>query len=174
MKGYTDGTNTAALITGYTDVVKTPSGSPTSNTTGTYACKYRGIENPFGNVWKFVDGISFDLEKVYFCADPTAYESGKITAPYFYMGDRPATEGYAKVVTPFEKNPLIQFTSAVGGSSTTYYCDYYYVNIELGKILVAGGAWNYGALAGLWDWSGNYAVGSTWSYIGGRLCYKPL
>ncbi len=172
MRGYTDPSNTAALITGHTDVVKTPSGSPGSNSSGTYACKYRGIENPYGNTWTYCDGISFDGEKVYICTDPTAYESGKIIAPYFYMGDRPETEGYVKVVSPFSKNPLLQFVTETAGSG--YYSDYYYVNIENGKILRCGGRWFNGTIAGLWAWTGYYGVASTLSADGGRLCYKPL
>lgn len=62
MQGFTNGENTAALITGHTDNIKTPSGSynnnhdletdpwtdATCNTDGKHACKYRGIENPWG------------------------------------------------------------------------------------------------------------------------------
>ena len=174
MRGYTDSTNTAALLTGYTDAVKTPSGSPESNTTGTYSCKYRGIENPFGNTWTFCDGVSFDAEKVYICTDPTAYESGRTTAPYFYMGDRPETEGYAKVVAPFDKNPLLQFTKETGAGSTTYYSDHYYANFEDGKLLQCGGNWNNGTRAGLWYWHGGNGVSAPGSPDGGRLCFKPL
>lgn len=174
MRGYTSGDNTAALLTGYTDAVKTPSGSPESNTTGTYSCKYRGIENPFGNASTCCDGISFDAEKIYFCADPTAYESGRTTAPYFYMGDRPETEGYAKVVAPFDKNPLLQFTKETGASPTTYYSDQYYTNFETGKILLCGGSWAYGTDAGLWYWDGARGGSHAGSVSGGRLCFKPL
>ncbi len=173
MKGYTDGGNTAALITGHTDYVKTPSGSEISNTTGTYACKYRGIENPFGNVWKWVDGISFDAEKVFICTDPTAYDGAKKTPPYFYYGNRPTGEGYAKVVSPFDKNPLIQFTSATGAGASTYYCDYYYYNAS-GTVLIVGGHWYDGGNAGLWHWYGHYSATATDSDVGGRLCKKPL
>lgn len=185
MTGYTNGNNTAALITGHTDAVRTPSGSwnnnheddgiacETCNTDGEHACKYRGIENPFGNVWKFVDGISFDDEKIYVCTDPTAYESTKYTAPYFYMGNRPQKEGYAKVVAPFEKNPLLQFTSEVGAGATTYYADYYYYNAA-GTVLLVGGRWYYGANAGLWLWSGFNTASNANASVGGRLCYKPL
>lgn len=182
MYGYAAGSNTAALITGHTDAIKTPSGSANSehgedcvtcNTDGEHACKYRGIENLWGNTWTFVDGIAFSKEKVYVCTDPTAYESGKTEAPYFYMGDRCTTGGYAKTIAPLDKNPLMLFTKSVGGSATTYYSDYYYY-ADGGQILFVGGAWSYGVNVGLWSWRGSLDVGLASSAYGGRLCYKPL
>lgn len=182
MSGYSNGNNTAALITGHTDAIKTPSGSANSehgedcltcNTDGEHACKYRGIENLWGNTWTFVDGIAFSKEKVYVCTDPTAYESGKVTAPYFYMGDRCITAGYAKTIAPLDRNPLMLFTKSVGGSATTYYSDYYYY-ADGGQILIVGGDWNDGVDDGLWVWVGGNDVGNSHSAYGGRLCYKPL
>lgn len=182
MKGWTAGDNTAALITGHTDAVKTPSGSANSdhadgcdtcNTDGYHACKYRGIENLWGNTWTWCDGISFSTEKIFICTDPTAYESAKVDAPYFYMGDRSMSEGYNKVVTPFEKMPLLGYTTVAGGGSTTYYSDYYYVT-DAGTVLFVGGYWGFGAYAGLWSWYGDNGASDAYSYVGGRLCYKPL
>lgn len=182
MQGWTNGENTAALITGHTDLVKTASGSwntnhvedcATCNTDGKHACKYRGIENPFGNVWKWCDGINFDTEKIYVCEDPEHYADDKHDAPYTYMGDRLMSEGYLKEVTPFAKNPLLGYATAIGASATTHYSDYYYVS-NTGTVLSCGGDWGCGARAGLWYWGGYFTASYANSYIGGRLCYKPL
>lgn len=187
MTGFTNTSNTAALITGHTDPIKTPSGSyntnhdldsdawtdTSCNTDGLHACKYRGIENPWGNTWTFCDGVSFDKEKVFICTDPTSYAGAKKVMPYSYMGNRPTSEGWAKSIDIFDKNPLLMFTSAVGGSQSTYYCDYHYY-ADAGVILLVGGAWDVGSKAGLWLWSGSPAVGAAWSSFGGRLCHKPL
>lgn len=190
MQGFTNGGNTAALITGHTDNVKTASGSwntghedvaegepafscTVCNTDGFHACKYRGIENPWGNTWTFCDGINFDKEKIYICADPEYYAAGKYVAPYTYMGDRCMSDGYVKTITPFAKNPLLGYTTAIGAGTATYYSDYYYVQ-STGVILYVGGSWNYGVNAGLWSWSGYNGVSDAYGYIGGRLCYKPL
>ena len=173
MQGWTSIENTAALITGRTDAALTPSGSPESNTDGKHACKYRGIENPFGNVWKWCDGINFDTEKIYVCEDPEYYADDKHDAPYTYMGDRLMSEGYLKEVTPFAKNPLLGYATAIGAGSTTYYSDYYYVNNTV-PALCCGGHWPYGANAGLWHWYGLRAASDADSRIGGRLCYKPI
>lgn len=182
MQGWTNGENTAALITGHTDLVKTASGSwntnhvedcATCNTDGKHACKYRGIENPFGNVWKWCDGINFDTEKIYVCEDPEYYADDKHDAPYTYMGDRLMSEGYLKEVTPFAKNPLLGYATAIGAGSTTHYSDYYYVN-NTGTVLLCGGDWRDGAAAGLWYWHGSNTASDAYSNRGGRLCYKPL
>ena len=134
---------------------------------------YRGIENPFGNVWKFCDGINFDTEKIYFCENPEHYADKKYDAPYTYMGDRLMSEGYLKEVTPFAKNPLLGYATAIGAGSTTHYSDYYYVN-KVGNVLSCGGSWTFGFGARLWLYAGDFARSAADSGRGGRLCYKPI
>jgi len=174
MKGYTAGSNSAALTTGHTDDVKTASGSPTSNTTGTYACKYRGIENPWGNIYKWCDGINFNGTKVYICLDPEKYESDKYESPYVYMGDRESENGgYVSKVEYFAKFPLLGYATEHTAGGTTYYADYGY-DSDYGTVLRVGGYWSDDGVAGLWYWFGFYDSSYSDSDIGGRLCYKPL
>ena len=173
MQGYTASSNSAAIATGRSDEVKTPSGSPTSNTTGTYACKYRGIENLWGNVYKFVDGISFSGAKVYICTDPKSYSGGKTASPYVYHGDRPTSGSYVTAYAPLSRNPVVQFVTAAGGSNATYFCDGYYYYAS-GTILYVGGTWSSAANAGLWYSYGSNSASGSVAFIGGRLCYKPL
>ena len=171
MYGYANG-NSAAVATGRTDAVKTPSGSEESNTDGKHACKYRGIENLWGNTYTWCDGISFLSEKVYVCTDPKSYAAGKTASPYVYNGNRPTSSGWIKKVAPLNRNPLIQYaTEASGGSATTYFCDYAYSG---GSVLAVGGYWGLTTDAGLWSWSGLYTPSSAFASIGGRLCKKPL
>ncbi len=176
MYGYANG-NSAAVQTGRTDGVKTASGSDTSNTDGKHACKYRGIENPWGNVWKWCDGINFqedgNTEKVYICLDPTKYESDKYISPYMYVADTVYDNGgYLSKIEYFDKFPLLGYTVAEDGANNSYYCDYSY---NCGNsVLFVGGDWDYGLVAGLWYWVGDYDSSGSYSGIGGRLCYKPL
>ena len=179
MRGWSDG-NSAALITGHTDYVKTPSGSWNTNhaegdtgcnTDGHHACKYRGIENPWGNVWIWCDGITFSEEKVYICLDPTQYKSEDTNPPYTYMGDRSMRSGYITKVEHFDKFPLLGYATEVGGTETTRYCDYYWSG---GTVLAVGGSWLNGSYAGLWSWAGVADASYSYSSFGGRLCYKPL
>ena len=176
MYGYANG-NSAAVQTGRTDGVKTASGSDTSNTDGKHACKYRGIENPWGNVWKWCDGINFqedgNTEKVYICLDPTKYESDKYISPYMYVADTVYDNGgYLSKIEYFDKFPLLGYTVAEDGANNSYYCDYSY---NCGNsVLYVGGGWYSGLDAGLWYWSGDSDSSYSYSSIGGRLCYKPL
>lgn len=172
MYGYANG-NSAAIATGRTDAVKTASGSEESNTDGKHAMKYRGIENLWGNVFKWCDGISFSLDKIYICLDPTKYATAKATTPYFCVGDRVANQsGYIKEITYFDRFPLLGYASNVSGSATTYYCD---STVSYGgTLLCVGGYWSHITLAGLWYWYGNCGSASANSYLGGRLCFKPL
>ena len=174
MVGWTNTNNTAALLTGKTDTVKTQSGSPTNNHDGHYACKYRGIENPWGNTWTWCDGISFFTEKVFICTDPTAYEADKVDAPYFYMGDRCMNKGHSMVITPFEKMPLLNFTTSTTiGGTATYYCDYYFLQ-SYGTVLCVSGGWSYNLDAGIWCYSAWANKTNADRGTGGRLCYKPI
>ncbi len=174
MKGYTASSNSAAIATGRTDTVATPSGSEVSNTSGTSAMKYRGIENLYGNVFKWIDGISFHNDSVYVCYDPTAYNGGKIDAPYVYQGKRATASGYVKSFGPLSNDPLIQYiTSTSGGSDATYFADYSSYSTS-GTVVRFGGDWSSGSSAGLWCLFGHNAASTSYANIGGRLCYKPL
>lgn len=169
MYGYAN-SNSAAINTGATDTVATPTGSPISNTDGKHACKYRGIENPWGNINKWCDGISFDGDKVYVCTEPTAYSAGKTSGLYEYYGNRASSNGNIKTVAPLVEGSLIQYATATDTDKNTYYCDKTWAG---GTVLWYGGFWFYGADSGLWAWSGNASASDTSSTTGGRLCYKP-
>ena len=72
-----------------------------------------------------------------------------------------------------DKDPLLMYTTEVGGGNGTYYCDQTHY-AETGVRLDVGGDWYNGTVAGLWLWSGNDAASYLYSNLGGRLCRKPL
>lgn len=164
--------------TGTTDIVATASGSPVSNTDGKHACKYRGIENLWGNISKWCDGISFSGSSVYVCTEPTSYRAGQTTGLYAYCGTRASVDngysnGYIKVVAPLAEGSLIQYaTNLYGDSSNSYYCDRAWIT---GTILSCGGSGQgikYG-FDGLWCWQDCDSASYSNHNVGGRLCYKP-
>lgn len=170
MYGYAKNGNSTKIDTGATDEVTKPSGSPVSNTDGEHACKYRGIENPWGNIYKWCDGISFSGSSVYVCTEPTAYSAGKTSGLYEYYGTRPLSNGFVKTVAPLKEGSLIQYVTAVDNNEA-YYCD---KSWQGGDVLYCGGVWNNGADAGLWFWAGYLTASHTSNGVGGRLCYKPV
>lgn len=174
MYGYANGSaingNKFKINTGTTDTVTTPTGSPVSNTDGNHACKYRGIENPWGNIWEWCDGISFNGSSVYVCTEPTAYSAGKTTGLYKLYGTRATSDGFVKTVAPLAEDSLIQYVTAVGADGSSYYCDNSWKG---GTVLCCDGFLNYGRYAGLWFWDGGHSASFSDTFTGGRLCYKP-
>ena len=157
---------TSAQRTGACDGLGMKSGSYASTKKSNI---YRGVENPFGNVWKFIDGINIKDYQAYICYDPTEYVVDKFTSPYTALSyvNANVSDKYATKLGLDSNNPLIRLTKeASGGSDSTYMCDYYYSNSG-NRILLAGGNFNSTANAGLWYFSGNnnssyanYSIGS--------------
>lgn len=169
MYGYMD-RNAAAIATGRTDSIKTPSGSELGNSNGKSAMKYRGIENLWGNTATWCDGISFAGTQIFVCTDPASYRAGEIATPYVYHGDRGIYSDYIKTVAPLDRHPLIQYATVdIGASFNTYYCEQH---LSQGRILRIGGYWSLAG--GLWRWDGSNNPSDKYIYIGGRLCFKPI
>lgn len=165
--------NTGA-VNGFSKAIAASSGSIGDNTSGNYPCVYRGIENPFGNIWQFVDGVNIDDNQAWVCADADKYASNLFTAPYEQLGYANSnSNGYSTEFGFDSERPYAEFPVALGGSATTYYSDYYYQNTGQ-RIARFGGSWYSGSYAGLSYWYLNYASSVTSVYIGGRLLKKPL
>ena len=139
---------------------------------GCFSCKYRGIENPWGNAWTLVDGIRFQNEKVYVCYDPAYYDTSFLSGYYQYVGDRSmGTNSAVGAVTPFERIPVLGFVSALQYSREQYFSDWYYS--KEGECVLAIGGWaGSGDSAGLWYCHGNFGGQSSDGYRGARLCLK--
>nr|DAZ57503.1 MAG TPA: tail collar fiber protein [Caudoviricetes sp.] len=144
--------------------------------------RYRGVENPFGHIWKWTDGCkciiqseaSGGLSKFYVCDNPANFTSSG-TTNYDYRGNLPRSEGYVKALILGEDGEIMPL--AVGGGSTTYFCDYFYTNIptsgESERGVLFGGVAAYGAHAGFVFATTNYAATNAAAYIGSRLCFDP-
>lgn len=123
---------------GACDSVLTPSGSPGSNTDAKHPCKYRGIENPFGNQfrWRW-DYLQNDYQP-YILDDPNNYD-GSVNAHYTALSYQVAqANGYAKVMGFDPAFPHCRVTTEIGGGSTTYFADYYYQASGLRALRVGG------------------------------------
>mgnify|MGYP003293760902 CR=1 FL=1 len=131
-----------------------------------HAVIYRGIENPFGNIWQFVDGINIKDWQAYICYEPSQYVVDKFVEPYQALGYVNANaNGQANKMGYDANNQLVALTSAVG---TSTYGDYYYQNSG-NRIVFVGGAWYGGSYAGFFFWYCDAGSGVTGSDIGARL-----
>lgn len=142
------------------------------------ANRYRGIENPFGHVWKYTDGANIQvttgdagLSILWTTDDPSNFSDTSYTG-YDKKGNIRRTSGYAKKMLLGENGDIIP--TEVDGSSSTYWCDYYRTTITIdGIFVVLAGSSANGALGnGLASIYGGYTSNSARD-IGTRLCFFP-
>lgn len=165
---------TTGWISGATDGVTAKSGSLTHNTNGLYPCKYRGVENPWGNVWQFVDGVNINDRQAWVCLNPASYQSNLFAAPYTQVGYiNGGANGYLTEVGWDANYPFLAFPTAIGGSSATYYSDYYYQDVGQ-RVARVGAGWLNGSGAGVSYWSLDYSSSGAYLVVGGRLVRKAL
>lgn len=151
------------------------SGSNTS--TITRKCnRYRGIENPFGHIWKHTD----DIISIYDGGWRTYYKSIKPDqfATNKNNSYKPLTS--AAVVTGYKTEiratPTCDFfaEACTNGSETTYWCDYNWDNTDTSEhCLLIGGYSDDGGRAGLFALASYNGVGISYASLGSRLTYLP-
>lgn len=137
--------------------------------------RWRGFDNPFGDIWTNLDGIILERtvanqpSNVYTTSDPTAFgddntAKGKMTV----AGTEIASDRYIKDFDLGETGEIIP--SAVGGSATTYMCDYHWCNagITVLRTLLVGGYAYGGCNAGFGYFSSGAAVGHAGPDVGFR------
>lgn len=145
---------------------------------------YRGIENPFGHVWSWTDGILVQAQSdadgakhLFFRAaddNPANFNSSNYNG-YVQRGELPRSDGYVKKILCGEYGD--NMPQQIGGSSTTYFADYFYQNkpasgVALRGVYFGGYAAN-GASAGLAFAHTRDAPSNTNAVIGSRLCFIP-
>lgn len=143
---------------------------------------YRGVENPFGHLWKWTDGVLINIQSedaggrsiAYTCEDTAKYAS-TIGDGYKIAGDLPRKEGYMKEVCFGDKGEILP--KIVGGASTTYFGDYFYTSIpgsgESLRGVLFGGSAAAGAAAGFVNAYSSNAPSYTSATVGSRLCFLP-
>ena len=165
-KGYT-ASNTAPVESGGCDDLGMKSG--TLNNDGQHSMIYRGIEDIYGNIWQFVDGINIKDNQAYVCYNPSEYDSDKFEGCYQQLGYVNATNnGYITKLGYDSKNPLIAFPIEIGGSNSTYIPDNYW-QASGDKIALVGDNWFHDSQAGLWCWNMNDISSNVWTGHGARL-----
>lgn len=166
-----------AWKTGTTDIVVSSSGFVTAND-GKYPCVWRGIENPYGNIWKNVDGLKISNYRGWVCTDPSQYNDtasagGDYAYPYQPLSYLNASaDGYVKELGFDQRFPFAKLPIDASGGNGTFYSDYYYKNAGDRTVFV-GGDWDFGVSAGPFYWYLNYGLGGSALNIGARLSYRP-
>lgn len=143
--------------------------------------RWRGFDNPFGDIWTNLDGVILERtaanqpSSVYTTTDTSAFgddntAKGKMTV----AGTEVASDGYIKAFDLGEKGEIIP--SAVGGSNTTYMCDYHYCNASSTALrtLFVGGRADNGGDAGLGYFYSYHGVGAAATTVGFRTLNKVV
>lgn len=187
-----DTTSSYAGATGSTASLGNGTGRATKTTTyeggkatdytvdGKTSICYRGVENFWGNIWKFAYGINFYCEVGkpflgYVCKDFNYAESKK-TDNYENIGFAlPSENGYVSAMGYSTKYDWLFLPSEVKGNSSLPVGDYYYQNNTWDGYRIArlGGGWYSGSFAGGFSWGLDSGVGFRFRDVGGRLVYVP-
>lgn len=171
-RGYVDGS--AAINNGGCDALTYHTGRA-SGTDGLTAVQYRWIENPWGNVYDFVDGMNFYGAQPYFCLNPSNFADDTSTN-YTSLGYVIAgTSGnFISLLGLDANNPMVLLPTATGGSETTYIPDRLYLSTTASwYIFYVGGSSGDASSAGLFCSLCRYASSTTGANFGGRLLFLP-
>lgn len=148
--------------------------------------RYRGIENPFGHVWKnVIDVVVAGTDNsVYICKDYTkfgTFEGGTnptaeqlIAAGYELQDFKESTitSQYVKKLVNNNQADLFPTIVGNGASATTYYCDYHWTNVTATpRTLLIGGYSGNGSSAGLFTLISRNGLGDSIASVGTRITF---
>lgn len=142
---------------------------------------YRGVENLYGNVWAWVDGLNVyndGASKAYACDDWSDFADDTATNYTLITSSLAAADGYARQIAQIADGFLP--ASVSGGSSSIGLADYYYTYFDTDdgsvtpywRVARVGGSANLGASAGAFYWISNDASSDATASVGGRLCAR--
>ena len=163
-----------------------PGGNPTQSYTFQVP-RWRGFDNPFGDIWTNLDGIIIDADAynhpnkmnyvymnyVYTCQDPSKY-ADSLNDGYKKVGEEIHEEGYTKLFDLGEAAHIIP--NVMGGNTTLYKCDEHVVgngNTTL-RTLGVGGTAEYGSGAGLGGFNSDRGVSDSSATVGFRTVSRSV
>ena len=137
-----------------------------------YANRWRGFENPFGDIWTNIEGIVIKKDaakansNVYTTTDVSKY--GEDYSLFDIAGVEIAQEGWIRTFDLGSKAEIIP--SSIAGSESTYKCDYHWCNVDSveKRTLVVGGCADNGGEAGLGFFDSNDGVSNAAAAVGFR------
>lgn len=174
-----DGQSNMSEITGATTILGNKTGAVV-NTNGWNVVSYRGEENPFGNIWKFLDGVNINNGSKFAEGD-----TGTIYVADHDFADDKGDGAYKEVgfssvylawsyISAFgyseEDDWMFVPTEGIGNSSLPV-GDCGVCQNTGWRIVLVGAHWHYDLCAGLFCWFTHYDSGTRYRNIGGRLLY---
>ena len=138
--------------------------------------RWRGFDNPFGDLWTNLDGIIIDADAdnhpnnmnyVYTCQDASKY-ADTLNDSYVKVGEEIHQDGYTKSFDLGDAAHIIPHV--MGGDTTKYICDYHWTGGKdrTLRTLIVGGCAHHGALAGLGPFDSHIGGSAAWASFGFR------
>ena len=149
-----------AITTGQSNAIGNAS-SPATN--DDMWMSYRGIENWYASMYKFVDGVNVSERVVYTNSNPATFASDVFTGDYVSTGvSFPAVNGYVNGLNNSSKGFI---ANTATGTDSTFIPDYVY-SAAGAKIVLFGGSASYGLLCGGFFVSASSAASISNAFIG--------
>lgn len=166
-----------------TETVNEIGGTETTyNVNGKVSVTYRGVENPYGNIFKHIQGVNVWGDGSMcggqpYVANNFTFNESKNSDNYEGVGfTLPNANGYINAMGyGKEEYDWLLLPSEIGGTSALPVGDFFYVTSDLNDycIVLGSGSWNYGSFDGSFFGRCGYNVGSRDRSAGGRLLYVP-
>ena len=166
-----------------TETINEINGTQTTCTTaGKLAISYRGVENPWGNLWKHTQGVNIWGDGTMcggqpYVAEDFAFNESKHSDNYKGVGfTLPNANGYIKAMGyGNEEYDWLLMPSEIGGTSALPVGDYTYTiqNLNGYRVVRLGGSWAGGVNNGIFFWVNNGYINDCNRNLGGRLVYIP-
>jgi hypothetical protein len=174
-KGIVDkanGTGNESENTGATSSFGNQSGR-VAGTDGLTAISYRGVENPYGNVWEYTDGLIIKDDGWYWEDDITNFND--TGSGYNHVSGTPIqSDGYVDDLQYISDFEFAFMPKSAGGTSSTHITDYVRGHGS-GEVNIArvGAYWLSGLQAGAFFWGLSYVASDSFRIISARLLYIP-
>ena len=179
--GYIKLFNYTRRNSGTTDGVATPSGSQTANSSDDSCMKYRGIENLYGHLWQYIDGVNVKDLKAYVAKNPDNYASDVFDGEYVPIGYTNApvagflsTNNYVVEIGHDPNYPYVNFPISIGKLSDSLYIDKYQASNGNVITLFGGSLNNTNTFNGISYWAIEQKSSATGDRAGARLIKKAF
>lgn len=145
------------------------------NQTGTDGVVFLGVEDFYGNIWEWVDGVVLNNLTYKLTRDPSKYNDTGDGYEISVASGLTAAANHGKYLTQVQGTNDLGFLPAnsgtTGSGSNTFWCDCLWV-AEAVQVVAFGSLWNSGAHAGAFCWRLADGAGYANSIFGSRLCRK--
>ena len=132
---------------------------------------YRGVENFWGSLWQWTDGVNVNDGRVYLTNNKSVLVDDTTTGYDDTMLNWLSASSYIREVHPISGAFI---PSLGGGSASTYFCDQSSINNTGWRVVNSGGTTNNGLTAGVVQWNVNNDSSNVNANIGSQLCFKRL